>query len=144
MCAGGALFMGNPRAQMPGWIFPLVGGVYLLLALLYIVPAIYLTRCTSAIRAFDLQGDPGSAVHLAKGGQRVSTMVIYLNDVEEAGETTFPDVGLSVTPKKGAAVYFEYCNSQNQVDPLTLHAGAPVAAGEKWIATKWMRQRRYG
>ena len=89
-------------------------------------------------------GDPGSAVHLAKGGQRVSTMVIYLNDVEEAGETTFPDVGLSVTPKKGAAVYFEYCNSQNQVDPLTLHAGAPVAAGEKWIATKWMRQRRYG
>jgi prolyl 4-hydroxylase len=89
-------------------------------------------------------GDPGSAVHLAKGGQRVSTMVIYLNDVEEAGETTFPDVGLSVTPRKGAAVYFEYCNSQNQVDPLTLHAGSPVLAGEKWIATKWMRQRRYG
>ena len=89
-------------------------------------------------------GDPGSAVHLAKGGQRVSTMVIYLNDVEEAGETTFPDVGLSVSPKKGAAVYFKYCNSHNQVDPLTLHAGAPVAAGEKWIATKWMRQRRYG
>ena len=74
-------------------------------------------------------GDPGSAVHLAKGGQRVSTMVIYLNDVEEAGETTFPDVGLSVTPKKGAAVYFEYCNSQNQVDPLTLHAGAPWQRG---------------
>ena len=62
MAAGGALFMGNPRAQMPGWIFPLMGGVYLLLALLYIVPAIYLTRCTSAIRAFDLQGDPGSAL----------------------------------------------------------------------------------
>lgn len=89
-------------------------------------------------------GDPGSAVHLAKGGQRVSTLVMYLNDVEEAGETIFPDIGLSVTPKKGAAVYFEYCNSQNQVDRLTLHAGKPVVAGEKWIATKWMRQRRYG
>ncbi len=88
--------------------------------------------------------DPGSAVHLAKGGQRVSTLVMYLNDVEEAGETSFPDVGLSVTPRKGAAVYFEYCNSQNQVDRLTLHAGKPVIAGEKWIAAKWMRQRRYG
>lgn len=89
-------------------------------------------------------GDPGSAVHLAKGGQRVSTLVIYLNDVEGGGETMFPDVGLSVTPKKGSAVYFEYCNSLGQTDPLSLHCGVPVAAGEKWIATKWMRQRRYG
>ena len=88
-------------------------------------------------------GDPGSAVHLAKGGQRVSTLVIYLNDVEEAGETMFPEIGLSVTPKKGSAVYFEYCNSKGQVDPLSLHCGVPVVAGEKWIATKWMRQRRY-
>ena len=88
-------------------------------------------------------GDPGSAVHLAKGGQRVSTLVIYLNDVEGAGETMCPKVGLSVTPKKGSAVYFEYCNSMGQVDPLSLHCGMPVAAGEKWIATKWMRQGRY-
>lgn len=88
-------------------------------------------------------GDPGSAVHLARGGQRVSTMVIYLNDVEQAGETMFPEVGLSVVPKKGSAVYFEYCNSQGQIDPLSLHCGVPVAAGEKWIATKWMRQGRY-
>jgi len=61
-----------------------------------------------------------------------------------ARDGIFPDIGLSVTPKKGAVVYFEYCNSQNQVDRLTLHAGKPVVAGEKWIATKWMRQRRYG
>ncbi|MBC7919080.1 MAG: 2OG-Fe(II) oxygenase [Rhodoferax sp.] len=89
-------------------------------------------------------GDPGSAVHLAKGGQRVSTLVIYLNDVEGGGETMFPEVGISVTPKKGSAVYFEYCNSRGQIDPLSLHCGVPVVAGEKWIATKWMRERRYG
>ena len=89
-------------------------------------------------------GDPGSAVHLAKGGQRVSTLVIYLNDVDAGGETTFPEVGLAVTPKKGSAVYFEYCNSLGQTDPLSLHCGTPVVAGEKWIATKWMRQGRYG
>lgn len=88
-------------------------------------------------------GDPGSALHLAKGGQRVSTLVIYLNDVLGGGETIFPEVGLSVTPRKGSAVYFEYCNSQGQTDPLSLHGGAPVRAGEKWVATKWMRQRPY-
>ena len=87
--------------------------------------------------------DPGSQVHLAHGGQRVSTLVMYLNDAEAGGETVFPDVGLSVVPKKGSAVYFEYCNSLGQVDPLSLHAGMPVVRGEKWIATKWMRQQRY-
>lgn len=89
------------------------------------------------------QNDPGSAVHLAKGGQRVSTLVMYLNDVEEGGGTQFPDIHLTVTPKKGAAAYFEYCNSQGQVDPRSLHSGMPVIQGEKWIATKWMRQRAY-
>lgn len=87
--------------------------------------------------------DSGSAPHLKKGGQRVSTLVMYLNDVEEGGETVFPSIGFSVTPKKGAALYFEYCNSKGQVDPLTLHGGNPVIKGSKWIATKWMRQRRY-
>lgn len=89
---------------------------------------------------YDLKG---SQQHLATCGQRVSTLVMYLNDVEQGGETTFPDVGVSVVPKKGAAVYFEYCNSKGQVDPLTLHAGNPVIEGEKWIATKWMRQHKY-
>ncbi|MGL4603227.1 MAG: 2OG-Fe(II) oxygenase [Iodobacter sp.] len=87
--------------------------------------------------------DPGSQVHLKTGGQRVSTLVMYLNDVEEGGETVFPELGLAVAPKKGSAVYFEYCNSEGQVDPKTLHGGNPVLKGEKWIATKWMRQRRY-
>lgn len=87
--------------------------------------------------------DPGSAVHLANGGQRVSTLVMYLNDVEQGGETIFPSIHLAVSPKKGSAVYFEYCNDLGQVDPMSLHGGVPVIAGEKWIATKWMRQTRY-
>ena len=85
----------------------------------------------------------GSKKHLATGGQRVSTLVMYLNDVEQGGETSFPDIGISAVPKKGSAVYFEYCNSKGQVDPLSLHAGNPVVKGEKWIATKWMRQHKY-
>jgi prolyl 4-hydroxylase len=80
---------------------------------------------------------------LARSGQRISSLVIYLNDVPSGGETVFPEVGLSVCPHKGHAVYFEYCNSRNELDPLTLHAGAPVTTGEKWAVTKWMRQRRF-
>jgi prolyl 4-hydroxylase len=87
--------------------------------------------------------EAGSKVHLGKGGQRVSTLVVYLRDVETGGETTFPTIGLTVKPKIGSAVYFEYCNSLGQVDPLSLHGGAPVLTGEKWIVTKWMRQGKY-
>ncbi|MBS0515339.1 MAG: 2OG-Fe(II) oxygenase [Proteobacteria bacterium] len=88
--------------------------------------------------------DAGSRTHLAQGGQRVASLVIYLNDVDDGGATVFPLLGLRLGPKKGAAVYFEYCNSLGQVDARTLHGGLPVLRGEKWIATKWMRQRRYG
>jgi prolyl 4-hydroxylase len=87
--------------------------------------------------------DPGSKPHLANGGQRVSSLVMYLNDVADGGATVFPELRLQVGPKKGGAVYFEYCNSHDQTDTLTLHGGMPVLQGEKWIATKWMRQRRY-
>ncbi|MFL9957255.1 2OG-Fe(II) oxygenase [Paraburkholderia nemoris] len=87
---------------------------------------------------------PGSAVHTAQGGQRVSTLVIYLNDVPDGGETIFPDAGMSVAAVKGGAVYFRYMNGQRQLDPLTLHGGAPVLGGDKWIMTKWMRERAYG
>ncbi|MFM0339662.1 2OG-Fe(II) oxygenase [Paraburkholderia fungorum] len=87
---------------------------------------------------------PGSAVHTAQGGQRVATLVIYLNDVADGGETIFPEAGLSVAATQGGAVYFRYMNGQRQLDPLTLHGGAPVLGGEKWIMTKWMRERAYG
>jgi prolyl 4-hydroxylase len=80
---------------------------------------------------------------IARSGQRVSTLIAYLNDVEDGGETAFPTAGCTVFPRQGRAVYFEYANSRGQVDPRTLHAGRPVLRGEKWIATKWMRERRF-
>lgn len=73
---------------------------------------------------------------------RISTLVMYLNDVEQGGETFFPKLNLSVSPQKGMAVYFEYFYSDENVNELTLHGGAPVITGEKWVATQWMRKQR--
>jgi prolyl 4-hydroxylase len=80
---------------------------------------------------------------IARSGQRMCTLIVYLNDVPAGGETVFPAVGLAVTPRRGNAVYFEYTNSRMQVDQRSLHAGAPVTQGEKWVMTKWMRARRF-
>lgn len=85
----------------------------------------------------------GGRVHTAHGGQRIMTVIMYLNDVKAGGATILPDINLSVYPKKGSALYFSYFNSKGQVDPTTLHGGAPVVEGEKWIATKWIRERVY-
>ncbi len=81
---------------------------------------------------------------LKHGGQRVATLVMYLNDVEAGGSTVFPEVGLDVLPRRGHAVYFAYTTEEGQLDKRSLHGGSPVSAGEKWIATKWFRQRNYG
>jgi prolyl 4-hydroxylase len=80
---------------------------------------------------------------LAMGGQRISTLIMYLNDVPAGGSTVFPEVGLDVLPRKGNALYFAYATEDGQLDRRSLHGGSPVGAGEKWIATKWIRQRPY-
>jgi len=73
---------------------------------------------------------------------RISTLVIYLNDVEEGGETFFPLLDIAVKPKRGSAVYFEYFYNNPELNDLTLHSSVPVARGEKWVATQWMRRQR--
>jgi len=83
----------------------------------------------------------GTPAILKRGGQRVGTVVMYLNTPEKGGATTFPDVALEVAPIKGNAVFFSY----NRPHPITrsLHGGSPVIAGEKWVATKWLREGRF-
>jgi prolyl 4-hydroxylase len=86
---------------------------------------------------------PGNEQVLTQGGQRVATLVMYLNDVGAGGSTVFPEVGIDVLPRRGNAVYFAYCTENGVLDPRSLHGGSPVGAGEKWIATKWIRERAY-
>lgn len=84
---------------------------------------------------------PGSQAILKRGGQRVGTVLMYLNTPESGGATTFPDAGIEVQALRGTAVFFAY----GQPSPLTrtLHGGAPVLSGEKWVATKWLRAGRF-
>jgi prolyl 4-hydroxylase len=86
---------------------------------------------------------PGGSETLKRGGQRVATCIMYLNTPKEGGETIFPLAKVSVTPKKGQAILFYNMTQDGKEDPQSLHGGAPVIKGEKWIATKWMRERAF-
>ena len=85
--------------------------------------------------------EPGTPSILQRGGQRVATLVMYLHAPEQGGATVFPELGLEVSPQRGHAVFFSY--DRPDASTRSLHGGAPVLAGEKWIATKWLREREF-
>ncbi|CAL9002181.1 unnamed protein product [Prunus brigantina] len=88
--------------------------------------------------------------------QRVASFLLYLTDVEEGGETMFPYengsnmdgnydfrecVGLKVKPRKGDGLLFYSLLPNGTIDMLSIHGSCPVIEGEKWVATKWIRDQ---
>lgn len=76
------------------------------------------------------------------GGQRIATMIVYLNDVGLGGETCFQDLKIQVRPKKGKALLFFPAFLDGTEDDRTMHAGQ-VAFDTKWIAQTWIHGSSY-
>jgi prolyl 4-hydroxylase len=72
-------------------------------------------------------------------GPRLLTVLLYLNDNFDGGETVFPKINKSVKPEKGKAVIFQNVDENGVIIKQALHGGEPIKSGEKWIANKWIR-----
>ena len=81
----------------------------------------------------------------ARGGQRVGTLLVYLNDAFTDGETHFPsykDARLKVPP--GDAIFFHPLEATDgKCHPHALHAGLPISSGVKYICNIWVRERTF-
>jgi prolyl 4-hydroxylase len=73
--------------------------------------------------------------------QRILTMIIYLSDGYEGGETRFIRSGFTFRGRKGDALLFHNTLPDGRPDPQSEHAGLPVTSGTKLIASRWIRAR---
>ncbi|UUL82573.1 prolyl hydroxylase family protein [Sphingomonas qomolangmaensis] len=89
---------------------------------------------------------PGSEYFPAEmqvGGQRTWTVMLALNTPKCGGGTAFPNAGVRIRPKAGNLIAWDNLNGCGEINPSSLHCGEPVVAGDKYIATKWHRQRKF-
>jgi len=85
-------------------------------------------------RAYDM--------HCLASGNRTHTLMLYLNDDFEGGETNFPQLSKSVKAEKGKALWWENMRDGKFLNE-TLHEGTPITKGKKYIATAWWRENRW-
>ncbi|MDM7955851.1 2OG-Fe(II) oxygenase [Blastomonas sp.] len=96
-----------------------------------------------------LRYTPGQQYRLHHDGlpqvtnQRQWTAIVYLNEAFEGGATDFPLIGLQVAPRRGAMLLFANTTADGAIDSRTRHAGTAVDRGEKWVATRWIRTRKW-
>ena len=76
-------------------------------------------------------------------GQRKTTLLIYLNDVMQGGETEFVNLRRKIKPEKGKGILFWSTDDDENVYKESLHRGSEVVEGEKWIATIWSHPLKY-
>ena len=75
--------------------------------------------------------------------QRDQTALVYLNHDFQGGETCFVKTGLKVKGRKGDALIFRNATLDRRPDPLSEHAGLPVTRGTKYLASRWIREKRW-
>jgi prolyl 4-hydroxylase len=71
------------------------------------------------------------------------TALVYLNEGYEGGQTAFVETDLQVRGRTGDVLVFRNEGSGGLKEPLAKHAGMPVTSGTKYLATRWIRERRW-
>ena len=76
-------------------------------------------------------------------GQRVATVVTYLNEDFDGAETVFPDLDIQFRGASGDAIYFANVLADGSPDYSTSHCALPPASGRKWVLSQWIRAKPY-
>ncbi|MFT3810458.1 MAG: 2OG-Fe(II) oxygenase [Micropepsaceae bacterium] len=84
---------------------------------------------------------PAQHQMIETGGQRIRSLVVYLNEGYEGGETVFPRVGWRFKGKRGDALMWDNVDAAGEIDIRSQHEGTPPRSSEKFVLSKWMRSK---
>jgi prolyl 4-hydroxylase len=79
---------------------------------------------------------------LERHGNRTWTAMVYLNDTPKGGHTRFTEIDLETKPETGTMILWQNTREGSNI-PESKHWGMPVEEGEKFILTKWFREKPY-
>lgn len=137
----------NPVRTSDGAAFPLAGENPAMHALCMRLAAASDTRVEQGEPLQILRYSPGQefrphfdSIH-DTDNQRILTFLVYLNDDYEGGETQFLATGLKVRGRKGDGLLFRNADEAGRPDPQAQHSGLPPTTGQKFLASRWIRQR---
>ena len=96
--------------------------------------------------AYDMNETEKYKKFTGERGNRLRTVLVYLNDVIEGGGTGFDTLSeyegeVIVNPKMGKMVVFTNVNDDGSLNKKSRHSGLPVIKGEKWAFNLWLRER---
>jgi predicted 2-oxoglutarate/Fe(II)-dependent dioxygenase YbiX len=86
---------------------------------------------------FDFHYDGVPSKKLSPAWSRVATVMIYLNDNFEGGETEFKKIHAKIRPEQGKVVLFWSALNGNLI-PESLHRGNKITKGTKWLVNQWV------
>lgn len=75
-----------------------------------------------------------------QGGQRSWTAMAYLNQPESGGETVFTKAGICFAPQVGTLLIWNNMDENGLPNDHAMHEACAVAAGAKYVLTKWYRE----
>lgn len=78
------------------------------------------------------------------GGLRLKSIIIYLNENFEGGETAFTKINLKIKPETGKLLIWENIHENRKLNTDSLHAGLPVTKGTKYVLITWLRESPFG
>jgi prolyl 4-hydroxylase len=90
---------------------------------------------------FQEPATPALRQEIERYGQRVATLLVYLNDDYAGGETDFPRIPLRYKGARGDALLFANVQPSGALDYDTLHAGLSPTRGVKWVLSQWVRNK---
>uniref|UniRef100_A0A182VZD5 Prolyl 4-hydroxylase alpha subunit domain-containing protein n=1 Tax=Anopheles minimus TaxID=112268 RepID=A0A182VZD5_9DIPT len=77
----------------------------------------------------------------AYSGDRLATVLFFMNDVSKGGSIIFPKLHVAIPPRKGTVAFWYNLKATGEANPLMKYSICPLLQDTKWTAKKLIHTR---